>query len=316
MSLARAFFGPVLVGTFLDVLLLGTVISQVFLYYSTQKRDNIRIKLYIATLLFATIINSVLNIIPVYVALVADFDNPAALNRASWAVIAAPALQAIISYLVQVFLAWRIHILLSKFWLMGVVILLATGQLVSGIGATIWFEQVGEYSQMFRIKPMATGAMVCGAGTDLAIAGVLVFYVTRNKINEDTTLQSIFRLFLPTGLVACLLAITQLVIFFVAPPAICSLVGLIMPNTYILTLLSSLNIRRGWKFSHEPDCTVGSTAGSKPQTRSTFTSQPDVIPLGDLTFDDDVEARQDVKRVSLASASNELTYTYNVQTYK
>ena len=80
---------------------------------------------------------------------------------------------------------------------MGVVILLATGQLgtfgtpspfklteiyapnlsVSGIGATIWFEQVGEYSRMFRIKPIATGAMVCGAGTDLVIAGVLVFYV-------------------------------------------------------------------------------------------------------------------------------------------
>lgn len=104
--------------------------------------------------------------------------------------------QAIIAYLVQVFLAWRINILLSKLWLMGVVILLATGQLgtsrsypfqttevdtpnlsVAGIGATVWFEQIREFSRMYEIRPIATGSMVCGAVTDLVIAGVLVFYV-------------------------------------------------------------------------------------------------------------------------------------------
>lgn len=90
----------------------------------------------------------------------------------------------------------------------------------------------------------------------------------------------------------------------------CSLFGLIMPNTYILSLLTSLNIRRGWKFSHEEDCSTGPTSmrltepNLKGQTRSTFTHkvliiffllflpsdvwlgvfQPDIIPLGDLTF--------------------------------
>lgn len=48
---------------------------------------------------------------------------------------------------------------------------------VSGIGATVSFEQTREFSKMFEIKPIATGAMVCGAATDLVIAGVLVLYV-------------------------------------------------------------------------------------------------------------------------------------------
>lgn len=50
-----------------------------------------------------------------------------------------------------------------------------------------------------------------------------------------------------------------------------------MPNTYILTLLSSLNMRKGWKFSYETDITVGPTAGNKLQMRSTFA--PKVIIL-------------------------------------
>lgn len=107
---------------------------------------------------------------------------------------------------------------------------------------------------------------------------------------------------------------------------ICMMFGLIMPNVYILSLLTSLNIRRGWKFSHEEDCNTGSSAmrfeTNKTQTRSAFTQkvrdeffifflidiwlrgfQPDIIPLGDLTFDD-VESRDDVKRASLVPASN------------
>lgn len=59
----------------------------------------------------------------------------------------------------------------------------------------------------------------------------------------------------------------------------CMLVSLVMPNTYILTLLSSLNVRRGWKFSHEPDGTAGPTAGNKLQMRSTFTPKVIIVLL-------------------------------------
>jgi hypothetical protein len=211
MSPAVPVYGPVFVGVFTDLVLLGIVTNQIYWYYTNFKRDQTWIKAYIALLVVVSVTNSVLNIIPVYSALVHHFGDVPRLGTAFWASTAAPALQASVACMVQLFLSWRINILLSKIWLMSFVMLLTVCQFLAGIGATIAIHKTPEFARFHEFRWMLFIWLGFTTAASVVISGSLIFHVLKSMSNKTSSAAQLYRLVLPTGLITAIISIMQLI---------------------------------------------------------------------------------------------------------
>ncbi|KAH6917756.1 hypothetical protein BKA70DRAFT_1415805 [Coprinopsis sp. MPI-PUGE-AT-0042] len=249
---AELIHGYSLTGLMINVLLLGIMVTQLYTYYTTYKKDAVWIKVFVGYLFIADIVNTALCYASVYTTLIQHFGDFDKLFTADWIFATEPATTAIIASSVQLFFAWRVHVLTQK-WkhvspvLVGLVTLTSLTSGVAGI-TTAW--EICRYPNFDGARKH--GATVCTwlaatAVCDALITIVLVIALRKQKTGfkrTDLVVDRIIKLTVHTGLLTMVVAILDLVFFLISPSGLHLLFGFPLSKLYTTSVMSSLNFRR------------------------------------------------------------------------
>ncbi|EKM82037.1 hypothetical protein AGABI1DRAFT_105410 [Agaricus bisporus var. burnettii JB137-S8] len=217
---AETAHGPMLIGTLLNVLLFGVMIAQVYIYYTSYRRDRLVLKLFVFTVFLADTVNSVLDIVYIYMCLIVHFGDTDYLKVTNWQFSSAPVLTGIIALMVQLFFAWRIQLLTRNWFLVAVVSMLS---LASAICATVitWFVTVvPQFDRFQEFQGVVIGWLSCAAAADILITTILVWHLRMHKTGfkkSDIVVDRIIRMTVQTGLVTSVVAIVDLSLYLGIP---------------------------------------------------------------------------------------------------
>ncbi|KAJ3760945.1 hypothetical protein EV360DRAFT_80697 [Lentinula raphanica] len=119
---AEVAHGPMLIGTFLALVLFGISVTQVYMYWSAyRKKDRLFIQGYVVLVFITDTVHTVFIMAYMYLSLVKHFGDIAYISDSTWVFAAEPALVGIIGGLVQSFYGWRVQILLKN-WFVTIII--------------------------------------------------------------------------------------------------------------------------------------------------------------------------------------------------
>ncbi|KAF5363958.1 hypothetical protein D9756_001040 [Leucocoprinus leucothites] len=214
-----------------------------------------------------------------------DFDY---LKQASW-YISEAATTGLVEVMVQLFYAWRIHVLMENWFLTSFVISLT---LASGVGSFITASRSSRILprvQVFSsIQSLDVAVVIiwlsCAVAADITITGSLAWHLVPDRRTHksgfkdtDRTVDRIIRITVQTGLLTSIVAIVNMVVFIVDPTGTHLIFNTPLSKLYSISLLSSLNSRGGWKFnqfgvtspSGQGNHIISTSfhAGSAPQSR-------------------------------------------------
>ncbi|KAL1746607.1 hypothetical protein HDZ31DRAFT_81091 [Schizophyllum fasciatum] len=238
---AQLAHGPMLIGLVFNVLLYGIMITQLYLYVTTYKRDPPWIKIYVATLFVADTFNTVCLMVYMYDALVRHFGDTPFLNTANW---------AFIGSMVQSFFAWRIRVLNMSwmFWVPASVCAFIAA--AGGLSTSIAIHFVPHFSDFQKFEIAVIFWLVAAAVGDIFITVALTKYLREHYTGyraTDDRIDGIIRLTVQTGMITAVWAIVDLGVYLGDPTGTHLIFNLPLSKLYSNSLLSSLNARGGWK---------------------------------------------------------------------
>lgn len=285
MSVAEPSHGPMLIGHFFNVLLMGVVIAQSYIYLVTyQKRDKLWMKLFVVFLLLVNVINTALQFAYLYTSLVIHFSDAAYLLNVTMLFAATAALTGIVSGAVQLFFAWRVKILTSNIWMVGLVVATALAGTVGAIGSSAESVKAGTFVKFQEIKSWVILWLVGACVADILITGILVWHLRRHKTGfqtSDELVDRIIRSTVQTGLITSICAIVDLMVYLLDPTGLHLLFNFPLSKLYTNTLMSSLNSRGGWAYdssannhshSHTTGGIVSTSGGTASRTKKSDTA--------------------------------------------
>ncbi|KAF9021389.1 hypothetical protein BDZ89DRAFT_1115966 [Hymenopellis radicata] len=257
-SPATVAHGPMFIGLMFNFILLGIIMTQLYIYLKTYKRrDKLWMKVFVFVLLIANLANSVFIGVDLYLALINHFDDVKYLQNATWLFATDPALTGLISGGVQLFFAWRVKVLTSNWYLTTVVVATSMAGTVAGIAVAVEIRTTPAFVQFQQFQSVVIVWLVSSCVADLCITGILVWYLRRHKTGfqgSDELVDRIIRLTIQTGLVTSICAIIDLIMFLLNPAGLHLIFNFPLCKLYTTTLMSSLNSRSGWSYSHSnPD---------------------------------------------------------------
>ncbi|KAJ3573318.1 hypothetical protein NP233_g2514 [Leucocoprinus birnbaumii] len=226
---AEAVLGPVLIGLVFNILLSGIMIAQLYIYYTTYKSDRTWIKVFILVLYLVDTFNAVMNIIFVYDSLITHFGDLPYIGSITWSLATDPVTTGVIAVMVQLFYAWRIHVLIQNWLLVGVVVVLSLASGAASIAETVRVYVVKDYTR-FQEKDITR----------------------KNKTgfkNSDTLIDRLIRVTAQTGLITAIVSVVNIALVLSDPTASYLIVNTPLCKLYSNSLMSSLNSRGGWKFN-------------------------------------------------------------------
>ncbi|KAK0218084.1 hypothetical protein IW262DRAFT_1463526 [Armillaria fumosa] len=300
MSVASASQGPMLVGHMFNILLMGVVLVQVYIYMITyEKRDKLWLKAFVLFLLLMNLLNTVTQFIYIYNALIVHFMDPEYLAQVTAVFAISGALTGIISGSVQLFFAWRVKILTSNIWLVAVVCATALAgtsewlfpsrrhllRVVLGagsIGSTVEAMKIGTFLRFQDIKAWVILWLVATCVADILITVILVWHLVCALLSaaksafliihvqknhktgfrgSDELVDRIIRSTVQTGLITTLCALIDLLTYLLDPTGLHLVFNFPLPKLYTNTLLSSLNSRGGWAYDSSAESHSHTTGG-------------------------------------------------------
>ncbi|ETW76926.1 hypothetical protein HETIRDRAFT_446619 [Heterobasidion irregulare TC 32-1] len=272
-NFARTIQGPMLLGTFFNLILYGIFLAQTFVYFQTYKRDRMWIKIVVALLIVVETSNSVLPISYSYDRLVNNFGNMPAAGVSTWLNTMNPMTIGIIATMVQLFYAWRVKVLTGRRWWMIAVIV---PSIISCTGATVLsivnLVDQSSITAVARYRPIVIVWLASSALTDTIISVILVSYLRHRRTgfsSTDDTVNKIIRLTVQTGLLTSLFAILDLTLYLSLQTAHHVMINLPLAKLYTNSLMSSLNSRQGWQYDSSNGSIIGSSQLKSASKRNT-----------------------------------------------
>ncbi|GAW06794.1 hypothetical protein LENED_008743 [Lentinula edodes] len=259
---AQIAHGPMFIGYSFNIVLYGIMITQVYLYFSSFKKDRVWMKMLVAGLLLADTVNAIFDAVYLYDSLIIHFDNVKYLGNATWD----PALTALIAGTVQLFFAWRVKVLTTNWWMVLIVVIASLTGLIGGLITTY---EVGVTPHFVNFRHFKWSVIMWLAGECFAD-------LRKHKTGfqaSDELVDRIIRLTVQTGLLTSLCAILDLIFFLCDPTGTHLIFNFPLAKLYTNSVMSSLNSRGAWNYS--------TIAGSGKLGDST----PNVITTGDIGAD-------------------------------
>lgn len=279
-KVAEVTHGPMLVGFTLNACLYGIMITQVYMYFTSSKKDRTWMKCFVLFLLVADTINTVFDFLYLYKSLIVNFGDSAFLAKADWLFATDPALTGIIASLVQLFYAWRIRVLTRSWLFVGLVFICAIS---GGVAAIVTAFEVGRTPNFVDFRHFKAAVIIWLAAEsvgDLLITSILVWYLRKHKTgfkSSDLMIDRIIRLTVQTGLITSLVATLDLIFFLDDPAGTHLIFNFPLCKLYTNSLMSSLNARAGWKFLSSPrDFAAMDSDGFAIDVRSSPTAASDM----------------------------------------
>jgi len=302
--------GPMFIGFTFNILLYGIMFTQVYLYFTTFKKDKAWMKIFVIVLLLADTANSIFDFIYLYESLIVHFADITYLEQADWVFATDPAITGITASLVQFFFAWRVMVLTHSWTLTGLVIV---GSLAGGAGAIATAFEVGmtpQFVHFQNFKGVVILWLAAESVTDIVITGTLVWYLRRHKTgfqHSDSTIDRIIRLTVQTGLVTSLVATLDLIFFLTDPTGTHLIFNFPLCKLYTNSLMSSLNSRRGWQFgSTKTTSTVDSEGNPRGVYTADLTQSLPMTPITDTSMHKEGSGLSGLGFLSRAGAASRL----------
>ncbi|KAH6906845.1 hypothetical protein BKA70DRAFT_399480 [Coprinopsis sp. MPI-PUGE-AT-0042] len=244
--------GYALTGLMLNVLLLGIMVTQVYTYYTTYKKDAIWIRVFVGYLFIADIVNTVFCYVGIYRTLIQHFGDFEKLFTVDWLFATEPATTAIIASSVQLFFAWRVHILTQRWKHVSPVLvgLVTLTSLTSGVAGIITAWEICRYPNFDSAQKHRAGVCTWLAATavcDALITMILVTALHKQKTGfkrTDLVVDRVIKLIMHTGLLTMVVAILDLAFLLISPSGLHLLFNYPLSKLYTTSMMSSLNFRR------------------------------------------------------------------------
>lgn len=154
--------------------------------------------------------------------------------------------KGVVSTLVQLFFAWRIRILTSSFWLVGIIVFLASAAFLCGIGTTIAINMVPVFTQFHRFEVVFVIGLASSALDNLLITGLLVHSLREHKtgfMDTDHIIKKIIRVTLQTGLLTAIWTLVDLAIYIALTDGMHLVFNETLAQLYTISLMSTLITR-------------------------------------------------------------------------
>ncbi|KZV73325.1 hypothetical protein PENSPDRAFT_683000 [Peniophora sp. CONT] len=249
-------FGPILIGTFLSLVLFGVSTMQILHYAASfLRKDHAWMISMIAVLYALDAAHSAFTMMASFDLFVLHLGDINFFLSRSWVFQSIAWISAAIGLIVQLFYAWRVRVMLNSIAIAGVVCLCS---LASFAGTIIMGVIAAKNPPRFWMHPLyETGLILWLAGsavTDVLISTVLIWHLRSHKPGikrTDDVIDKIVRLLWQTFAVTTLCAIIDVVLFLtlVNDGAYYMVFHYLLPKFYVISLLSSINSRRTYSQS-------------------------------------------------------------------
>ncbi|KAG7448608.1 uncharacterized protein BT62DRAFT_992631 [Guyanagaster necrorhizus] len=248
MAVFDLILGPILMGTMMNVLLMGVMIVQCYVYFERYKGDKPWIKATVGFLLLLDALSSSFGMAMTYNYLVTNFGNVNAIQVTNTGIDPYPLLTGITALVVQSFFAWRIQVLTKSKLLAAIIAALSIVQM-RNLGTMIGGLIVKEFVKLKQIKQISLIWLFGSVVTDAIITLSLVQFLRNKKTgfpSTDHLTSKIIRSTVQTGLLTTTVALGVVIAYLVSDSTMHLAFGLPLSKLYTNTLLSSLNARGVW----------------------------------------------------------------------
>lgn len=263
--------GPILAGFTLNTILYGVVVCQTLAYFTHYKSDARWIKLFVAQLITLDTANIIFESLYLYDALIKKSGDEVTLHVANWLFSTVPVTTALTSASVQLFLAWRIHILSSNVLLVIGISLLAVTSTVCGIATSVAVNATATFGEFFRkFVSIVIIWLAASAADNLVITTTLVRLLRDHRTgfaDTDHIIENVIRITLQTGLLTTLWTIVGLSIYLAMTNGMHLVFTLPLAKLYTISLLSTLTSRLRDEDYFEFTVVNGSTQRDRRLTR-------------------------------------------------
>ncbi|KAG7447828.1 uncharacterized protein BT62DRAFT_1061614 [Guyanagaster necrorhizus] len=234
------------IGLYINVILLGIIGTQMYMYLNTYRKDRLWMK--IVVLCVANVASTLFFCIYLYASLILHFD---------------PALTGIIGGMVQLFFAWRVKVLTDNPWLVTIVGAFALTGTGAAIATSFEVGKTPEFIQFQNFKAVVIIWLGAACLSDILISGILVWHLRKTGFQgTDELVDRIIRLTVQTGLTTSICAIIDLAVYLSDSTGMHLMFNFPLSKLYTNAMMSTLNSRRGWNFSDpESSSHTHSTSG-------------------------------------------------------
>jgi len=251
MAGIELFFGPLLIGVFLNTILYGVLLVQMFIYYQSFKREASWIRYFVLYLFIVETLNTCFDIMLIYEPLITRYATTRALTIAPMMLKADGVVTVAISTPVQIFIAWRIKIISQSTLLTALISFFAICSFVGGVATTVAVSVAPEFARFQEFEWTIITWLVGSAVADVFITGSLVWSLYNRKTGvagSDDIINKIMRLSIQTGAITTIAAITDIILWRLLPHTTLNFIpDFPLSKLYTNSLLSTFNARGGWK---------------------------------------------------------------------
>ena len=116
-----------------------------------------------------------------YYLLIDNWGQIEAFTFGDWLLAADPMVAGIIAFMVQLFFAWRIHVVAKTVWLTLAIVVCAFLTLCGGLGTGIAVLWVKEYALFANFQQIATIWLISASVGDISITISLTYHLRKRK---------------------------------------------------------------------------------------------------------------------------------------
>ncbi|KAJ7919670.1 hypothetical protein B0H13DRAFT_2656617 [Mycena leptocephala] len=273
-------FGPMLIGVLLNTTLYGVLVVQMLMYYKRYKRDPKWFR-YLALYLFiAETANVVFDIGLIYEPLITRYGTAKALEVSPLLLRPDAAVTVAISTPIQLFVAWRVHVITRSYFFPLLIGLTSLISLAGGLSVTIIVTLHSNYADFPNFNPFVITWLAASAACDVILSAALIYslYTRKSGVRStDRYIDRIIRLTVQTGSITAVTALLDLFVFLFSPESTLQFIwDFPLSKLYGNALFSSLNARP-WKEEASLDDNTNVLFEQSPvegRTSSSFYASP------------------------------------------
>ncbi|KAF9526408.1 hypothetical protein CPB83DRAFT_467878 [Crepidotus variabilis] len=269
-----------LIGYLLHWGLFGVLSTQVYVYHLAFPEDPLRTQALVYGVYLVEFVQTMLFTVTAFNTFAKGFGSMMAIIDGSLLWFSVPIMSSVVTFIVQVFYAYRIYKVGKAKAIAGAVILLACGQLGGGVATGVIAHQIRDFTNFLVVKTLiATGVWNgCSALCDVVIAGAMTYYLQKHNSRRSSTrriVQRIIRLVIETGTLTAVLAIVNLALSVLpGQPTYFQTTSAVLGKMYSNTMMVVFNSRMRIGRLQESEGYNSSSAIASADLHEHFTRSP------------------------------------------
>ncbi|KAJ7671494.1 hypothetical protein DFH06DRAFT_1320291 [Mycena polygramma] len=215
--------GAWLIGLIMSAVLFGVTCLQVYIYFTKHcVRDRIFMKVFVALLLSLDTLHLALASWSLYSATVTNFGDYVQLAKPAWSFLIQIMIGSLLSIQIQLFYAFRLHILSHKRLVVPTIIAIcAVAQFGLVIALTRRSFQADAFKTAGKDTPYTTGTLSLDVACDFMITAAMIYYLLRNKSDilhrTNRAINLLISYFVSSGALTMVFAVCTLVARVISP---------------------------------------------------------------------------------------------------